>query len=62
MTARVTRRRLAALAAGATAIAPAQTPVEDDLTIQRENLRRNREQLAKTQLPMATEPAFIFKV
>ncbi len=42
--------------------AQAQTPgSEDDLEIQRQNLRRNREQMAKVTLPMAMEPATSFK-
>lgn len=64
MAAKISRRRLAALStvpllpqAGASQ----QTAPQDDLTIQRENLRRWREQMAKKNLPMATEPAFQFK-
>jgi hypothetical protein len=63
MSAKVTRRRLALLA-GAPLAQPAaaqQPEAEDDLAIQRRNLQRNRETLAKSPLPMSTEPAFIFK-
>lgn len=61
----MTRRRLAAAAAAPLLVsAPAkaaQAPGDDDLAIQRENLRRSREALRKVKLPMAVEPAFQFK-
>lgn len=64
----VTRRKLAQmLAAGVpiAAAAPAQTPdpaeADDDLKIQREQMRNNAQQLAKVALPMATEPAVHFR-
>jgi hypothetical protein len=66
MAANVTRRQLAALA-GLSLVpaeqAPAQPPQpsEDDLAIQRETLRRNRELMAKVNVPAALEPAFTFK-
>lgn len=66
MAANVTRRQLAALA-GFSLIpaeqAPAQPPqqTDDDLTIQRETLKRNRELMAKVNVPIALEPAVTFK-
>jgi hypothetical protein len=65
MAVKVTRRHLAALAAAPLAQAPlpaqAQAPAEDDLTIQRDNLKRWREQLSKSKVAMAVEPAIVFK-
>jgi hypothetical protein len=68
MAAKISRRQLAtvasaSLAASSLAAAQAQPAAqsEDDLAVQRESLRRNREQLAKVKLPMDTEPAFQFK-
>jgi hypothetical protein len=69
MPGKVTRRGLAALAASpllmstGAAEAQAQTPgaAEDDLSIQRENLRRWREATRQVKLPRALEPAFVFK-
>lgn len=62
MAAKVTRRRLAILAGAPLAQpVPAQQEAGDDLTIQRRNLERNREALAKAELPISTEPAFVFK-
>lgn len=63
MAAKVTRRRLATLAAALpVASAPAQQPpAEDDLQIQRQTLQRNRELMAKVALPMLLEPAITFK-
>lgn len=62
MAAKLTRRHLASLAVLAQApVAPAQAPADDDITIQRENIKRWREQLAQAKLPIATEPAVVFK-
>lgn len=66
MAAKVTRRQLAILGGLPLVSAPgvdaqATPPADDDLSIQRENFRRNREQLAKVKLPIETEPAFTFK-
>jgi len=63
MAAKLTRRKLALAAVPLlSSSAPAQTPpVEDDLTIQRQNLQRWRDQMSKVKLPIATEPAFVFK-
>ncbi|MBL8234263.1 MAG: hypothetical protein JNL98_37550 [Bryobacterales bacterium] len=43
--------------------AAAQPPqqTDDDLTIQRETLKRNRELMAKVNVPIALEPAVTFK-
>jgi hypothetical protein len=64
---KLTRREAAALL-GAPAVpalpqasaAPAETP-EQLLAAARNRLRRNLETLAKTRLPIATEPAFQFR-
>lgn len=64
MPAKVTRRRLGVLAAAPLLPqpVPAQQPAaEDDLEIQRQNLRRNRELMAKAALPRHVEPATTFK-
>jgi hypothetical protein len=65
MAVKVTRRHLAAFAAAPLAQVPlpaqAQASAEDDLTIQRENLKRWREQLSKSKLAIAVEPAVVFK-
>jgi hypothetical protein len=54
---KVTRRELVALAVAGTAVttAPAQDSPEDQY-------RKNAEAMEKVGLPMATEPAFAFKV
>jgi hypothetical protein len=62
-----TRRNLPATLLG-TAAAVAQTPAplpataEEELKAAREQVKRNAETLAKHAMPMATEPAFQFKV
>jgi len=65
MAVKVTRRHLAALAALPLGQAPAhaqsEAPAGDDMAIQRENLKRWREQMAKSKLPIAVEPAVVFK-
>ena len=61
---KLTRRQLAAAVAGLPAARlSAQTPAsgEDLLKQAREQVRRNAEQLSERQIPMATEPAFVFK-
>lgn len=57
-----TRRQLAAALAAAFPVA-AQTSEEtkDDLTIQRENVKRNIGILDSFRVPMATEPSTVFK-
>jgi hypothetical protein len=62
----MTRRALAQLAAGATALggqAPAQTPAtpEQELAAAREQARANAQRIASVKLPMSTEPATRFK-
>lgn len=47
-------------AAGATGAA-AQTTAEQDLAAARERVKANSAELAKFKIPMATEPAFVFK-
>lgn len=66
MSAKLTRRKLAVAAAAPLLSAPSpapaqQTAPEDDLAIQRENLRRNREALAKVKLAFSVEPAVTFR-
>ncbi|MFB3829464.1 MAG: hypothetical protein ACE15B_22025 [Bryobacteraceae bacterium] len=56
---KLSRRELAALAAAASARA-AERP-EDELKAARESGRRTGETLAKVQIPVETEPAFLFK-
>ncbi len=63
----ITRRDLATAlgsAAGIAALraqAPPTNPPEDLNTAAQEQLRKNREAMAKVDLPMSTEPAFQFK-
>jgi len=61
---KLTRRELAAVALG-TAAAPAQekpqAPPEDELSAARKQVESNAAALAKFDLPMSTEPAFLFK-
>jgi hypothetical protein len=63
---KITRRRLA-MAALAPAALPAQTPPpipanrEEELAAVREQNRRNAEALDKFKVPVAAEPAFVFK-
>jgi hypothetical protein len=63
----MTRRELAAVLGSATSIAtvraqeaPASQP-EDLNAAAKEQLRKNSETLSKFDLPMSTEPAFLFK-
>ena len=63
---KITRRKLAALAAAAVAApapVPAQQPAagEDLLKTKRELMQNNAAALAQVEVPMATEPAFHFK-
>ena len=64
---RLTRRNLfaAATAAPLAAVlaqeAPKPTSREDDLKTARDLMASNAAQLAKIDIPMATEPAFVFK-
>ena len=59
----LTRRQLAAslLAAVPVAAQTAADPPKDDLTIQRENVKRNMALLDGFKIPIATEPSLIFK-
>ncbi|HUQ95359.1 MAG TPA: hypothetical protein VM120_27015 [Bryobacteraceae bacterium] len=64
MAEKLSRRRLALAAVPLITQTPASAQApdnEDDLTIQRENLKRWREQTAKVSLPMSAEPAFTFR-
>ena len=64
---RLTRRNLFATAAAVAAIAPATaqtqptTSTDDDLKSARDSIANNAAQLAKVEVPIATEPAFTFK-
>ena len=63
---KLTRRQLAAMVS-ATAMAQAQTEPRaaapaDELQAARERLKTNSDLLDRQQVPMATEPAFQFKV
>jgi hypothetical protein len=58
---KLTRRQLAALVTAAGAAAQTPPPV-DDLQAARERQKANSDLLAQQPLPMATEPAFQFKV
>ena len=57
----LSRRDLAALALLAPLPAQDRPPETDDLGAQREQLKKNSEALKKFAVPMATEPAFVFK-
>lgn len=59
----ITRRDLATALGSAAGIAAlrAQAPPTDLNTAAQEQLRKNREAMAKVDLPMSTEPAFQFK-
>jgi hypothetical protein len=62
MSKRVTRRQLGALIGAATALkGQAPQPEADDLTMQREALKKNHDALLNFKIPIETEPAFIFK-
>lgn len=68
MTNRLTRRDLlGAAAAVAAAIAPAAeaqnttSSKDDDLKSARDTMANNSAQLAKVEVPIATEPAFLFR-
>ena len=59
----LTRRNLFATAVAAV-VAPsveAQTSLEDDIKSARDIIANNAAQLAKIEIPMATEPAYIFR-
>ncbi|HEX4278614.1 MAG TPA: hypothetical protein VHZ74_24830 [Bryobacteraceae bacterium] len=62
---KITRRQLAAVAAGSAAVSftaiTAQTPESDWDKAARESHRENSDVLRKFEIPMATEPAFHFK-
>jgi hypothetical protein len=65
MTRTVTRRQLAAAVAAlpAARLRAQAVPAGDELLQQaRDLVRRNAAELAKRPIPMATEPAFVFKV
>jgi hypothetical protein len=64
---RITRRKLAvalsagALSAPAVLLAQEQRPADEEMQAWRTQLRENADQLDKFPLPMAVEPATIFK-
>jgi hypothetical protein len=58
---KITRRKLAAALVSSSALA--QTPASaDPLQAAKDRVKANSDMLAKEQVPMATEPAFQFKV
>ena len=58
---KITRRKLAAVLVSSNALA--QTPASTDpLQAAKDRIKANSDALAKEQVPMATEPAFQFKV
>jgi len=64
---KITRRQLAGALAPVAALAqtaaqPAAAPADEELRAAREHLKANGETLAAQAVPMATEPAFQFKV
>jgi hypothetical protein len=63
---KITRRKLAAVLISFSAVWPsglAQTPAPaDPLQAAKDRIKATSEALAKEQVPMATEPAFQFKV
>jgi hypothetical protein len=62
---KLTRRQLAAAVVSATAIAqtrPTPSNPADELQAARDRIKANGDTLAQQQVPMATEPAFQFKV
>jgi uncharacterized membrane protein len=64
---RLTRRQLAtalapAVALAGTAAQPSAAAADDELRAARERVKTNGETLAGQPVPMATEPAFQFKV
>ena len=64
MSTKITRRHLAGLLSAAPLLAqapPTATPAADDATIARDLIKNNIEQIRKFDLPVATEPSFIFK-
>jgi hypothetical protein len=64
MSTNITRRHLAGLLSAAPLLAqapPAPTPAADDATIARNLIKNNIEQIRKFDLPVATEPSFVFK-
>jgi hypothetical protein len=64
---KLSRRGLLALAGGGVALSqvppatPPTTGKPDPLTAAREENRRSAEILAKFEIPMSTEPAFVFR-
>jgi hypothetical protein len=67
MSTRLTRRQLAASLLAATPLLAQtltpepQTQTLDDVTVVRDKLKNNAEQIRKFDLPRATEPSFIFQ-
>jgi hypothetical protein len=57
----MTRRSLALALAGGTALAQPPASPDEELAAARKQLQSNGENLAKFEIPMATEPAFVFK-
>jgi hypothetical protein len=65
VTTKITRRKLAGAVISFTAVWPsglAQTPPADPLQAAKDRIKATSDALAKEQIPMATEPAFQFKV
>ena len=60
MKAKITRRQLAALVVTVPALAQ-NAPPADELNAAVEQRRRDAGDLAKCQVPMSAEPAFVFK-
>jgi len=59
--AKITRRTLAAVLVSAGGLAQTPAPA-DPLQAAKDRIKANSDALAKEQVPMATEPAFQFKV
>lgn len=57
----MTRRELAALVATAGAAAAQNADPADDLTVQRENLRKSSEALRAVRVEETLEPSFVFR-
>ncbi|RPI17592.1 MAG: hypothetical protein EHM65_02950 [Acidobacteriales bacterium] len=58
---KITRREWAAALAATAVPIPAQTPADETLAEARAEIRADIERLEKFPLPMAAEPAFVFK-
>lgn len=59
---RLTRRAALTLVSSAAAVAQrTESPATDDLMEARESMKVNRDQLRKIEIPVATEPSFVFR-